>query len=88
MSRLGCGYGAARVLVAAAVATDGDGALVRIGSVTLMHCFSEAAGVRRFSGDRERQWDESSQEREQQQKSGGQALHVLLCEAEPQVGQG
>ena len=42
----------ARVLVAAAVAMDGDGALVRVCAVALVDRFSEAAGVRRLRGNR------------------------------------
>src|ERR1035438_5893679 len=42
--------------------------------------------MRWCSRDRERQRNESPHEREQKQKSGGQTLHVLLCESEPRVG--
>ena len=42
-----------------------------------MRGFADTAGMRRRNGGCKRQWDESSREREQEQESGGQAMHVF-----------
>jgi hypothetical protein len=47
-----------------------------------MNSLAEAACTRRGGRSRERQWDEISHEREEQQQSGGQAMHgFALVEA-------
>jgi hypothetical protein len=84
MCPLRCGHRAAAVLVAAAGAADG--ALIRVRPVALVGCLADTAGVRWRSGSRQCQRNKSSDKREQKQKSGGQALHVLLRESEPQGG--
>ncbi len=84
MSELRSCYGAAVALVAATGAADN--ALTRVGAVALVDCFSETAGVRRVSRHRQRDRNKSSDKREEQQESGDKALHVLLCESEPQGG--
>jgi hypothetical protein len=75
---LGGGDGAAAVLIAAAGITQGK--MLRSGgtrAVALMDAFAQTAGVGRVSGRRERERKESSDEREQQQEPGGDALHVF-----------
>jgi len=53
--------------------------------VAVVSALAETAGMQRGSGSCKRDGRKASQEREQQQKSGGQALHGFLCESEPQV---
>jgi hypothetical protein len=42
-----------------------------------MNSLADATGMRRRSGGRQPQWGEISHEREKQQQSGGQAMHVF-----------
>ena len=81
--RLRCGYGAAAILVAAAGIAKGALIRFRSRSVTLVDAFAQAAGVIWSSRRRQRERSKSSDKREQQQKSCGQAVH-FSCESEPQ----
>jgi hypothetical protein len=76
MSPLGRGHGAAAAVI---VATSGgaDGELLRLGdggSVASVR-LTQAAGRNRRSRDRQRKRNQLSGKRDQQQESGGQALH-------------
>ena len=53
--------------------------------LAVMNSLAEAASTRRGCS-RERKWDETSHECEQQQQSGGQAMHVLLRNKNPGGG--
>jgi hypothetical protein len=78
-------YGAAAIVIAASGAVDG--ALIRfVGCrvgwlVTLVGGLAQAAGVSWRSGGRYRERHKRADQREQQQKSGGQALHIVSCES-------
>jgi len=81
-----CGYGAAVVMVAAAGIVNSALVSIRGRAVALVHGFAQATGMRRRSSGCQRERSESSDEREKEQKSGRLAVHVLLCESEPQRG--
>ncbi len=57
--------------------------MIGVRGMALVGCFAKAAGVRRGSRDCQRDRNKSSDEREHQQKSGGQALHDCAGESEP-----
>jgi len=71
------GDGAAAIVVAAAgianyvLEGDGDGRCM-----AGMRRFARTTCMRRCGGNRKRNWDEVSREREEQQPSGGQAVHA------------
>ncbi|MGB9362420.1 MAG: hypothetical protein WCA99_12490 [Candidatus Sulfotelmatobacter sp.] len=46
--------------------------------MAVMNSFAEAAGMRWWDCDRKRQRGKASHEREEQQKSCGQAVHAFL----------
>jgi hypothetical protein len=51
-----------------------------------MNSLAETAGARRRSRSRERERDKISDEREDQQQSGGQAMHASYLDRHPKVG--
>ncbi|MGA8443499.1 MAG: hypothetical protein WB714_35130 [Candidatus Sulfotelmatobacter sp.] len=54
--------------------------------VAVVNPLAEAAGMRRRGSNRERAGRKTSQEREQQQKSGGQAVHGPRGDPSPKCG--
>jgi hypothetical protein len=71
-----CSCGAAAVAIAAAGIADGALLGFRAGAVALAYAIAQAAGVSWRSCDRQRKRSNGSDKREQEQKSGGQAMHV------------
>jgi hypothetical protein len=63
-------------MVAASGAADCT--LIRFCFVAVVYRFAKATCVYRRSRDRQRQWNKSSDQREQQQKSGSQTLHGVV----------
>lgn len=80
---MGSGHGAAAIVAAAAVAADRT--LIRLSLVTMVRRLAQTAGVRRRSRGGQYQRRKYADQREQQQKSGGQALHGLSGESKPQA---
>jgi hypothetical protein len=76
MRRLRSCYSALGVVIAASGAADCK--LISISFVALVDCLAKTTCVHRRSRDRERQWEKRSNQRENQQKSGGQALHGFV----------
>jgi hypothetical protein len=64
-------------MVAAAGIADNKFRRVRSSRiVAVMRRFAHAAGMRRRSGGRQGQWGNVTREREEQQQSGGQTMHI------------
>jgi hypothetical protein len=76
MRRLSGSDGALRIMIA--TSGGADCRLIRCRFMALMHCLAKTAGMYRCGCDRERQWKKASNQREQQQKSCGQALHGFV----------
>lgn len=83
MRRLSARYGVWGIMVAASGAADYT--LITFSFVALVHCPTKTTCVYRRSRDRERQWEEGSHQREQQQKSGGQTLHDCCANPESRM---
>ncbi len=81
------GYGAAAVVVTTTrIVDDTSGGIGDRRIVAVMNRLPEAAGMRRRSGGRQRYRGEIPHEREQQQQSGSQAMHVFCVKRNPKVG--
>jgi hypothetical protein len=73
------GDGAAAVVITTASIANKKLGGIPVGwfvAVMLMRSFTDAAGMRRGGRYRQREWNKISREREEQQQSGGQALHA------------
>jgi hypothetical protein len=77
MRPLGGGHRSAAVALTAAGAADGKLGFYMRRPMALV-CLTDAAGMRRSNRHSQRQRNECPGKREQQQKSGGQALHVMF----------
>ncbi len=78
------GYRAAAVVIAATGAADGELLRVCDRGVVAVMCFANAASMRRSRRGRQRERNEHSDKREQQQESGGQALHFVRVKKNPE----
>ena len=83
---MGCPDSSAAILSAAGCVAHGALVGCRERAVALVGCLANTAGVRQGGGDREHERNEGSDDGEQQQESGGQALHAFFRKAEPKVG--
>ena len=72
-----CGRSAAAIMVTATGAMDLQAARLSARRAVALVRFADAAGVRRRSSSRERQRNKISDKRDEQQKSGCQALHAF-----------
>jgi len=86
MRPLRSGQGAAAVVVAASESADGRLRRIHQRRIVAMVRHAKTAGTRWRSGGRQRERNEGSDEREQEQKSGGQALHADCVNPNPNVG--
>jgi hypothetical protein len=82
ISPLGCGYGAAAVVVAATGGADDSLFGFFSGGIVAVMRFTNATGMRGLGCGCHRQRNEAAGEGEQQQEFGGQALHASVASIE------